>query len=459
MFSSYSQAVDALYRRINFESLAAGKPGGYSSGDFKLDRMRNLLEALDSPHEKIPAVHVAGTKGKGTTCTLVASILQEAGYRIGLFTSPHMYRIEERFQVNGQSPTPLRFTQMVNQLMPFLDKLDGPESQLNATFFEIINAIAWLYFLEEEVDIVVLETGLGGRLDSTIFCQPLVTAITSISLDHTKILGETIGEIAREKAGILKTGIPLVSGVLDPQAQQTIHEIAIQRDCPVVQLGRDFDYQTKNNWTQNNPVQQVQFDTKPADPEKELSFTLKQPGSPIAQNASLAVSIIQQLPKQKFNVSSQNIQRAICDVVLPLRFEILEHDPVTVVDSAHNQASIEAVIETAHQIFPGKFLTVILSVSHDKDYLAICRKLQGVDLVIVTNYLGNQRALSIGELKRAVLAACDANVMTANSPAEAWILAQQETVTQGVILATGSLFLAAEVRELVLQKPGSSSLT
>ena len=446
MFSSYTQAVDALYQRINFESLGTAGPGGYSSGDFKLERMKRLLAALDNPHKKIPAVHVAGTKGKGTTCTLVAKILQEAGYRVGLFTSPHMYRVEERFQVNFQMPTPQRFTRLVNFLMPLVDELDRNDSGLKATFFEIINAIAWNYFLEEQVDIVVLEVGLGGRLHSTIFCDPVVTAITSISRDHTRILGESLEQIAREKAGILKPGIPLVCGVTEPNAQRVIFDTARQVDSPVQQAGRDFCHRIEKAWDNSKRTQQVLFSSG----SKSVDVLLKQPGLAIAQNASIAVAIVHQLRNQNYEIPDEVIQQAILESPLPLRFEILAENPIIVADSAHNEASLESVLETASQAFPGKPLTMILSVSRDKDYQAICGKLRGVDSIIVTRYLGNQRALPVSELERAVVSSCDAKVMTAVSPAEAFNLACRKTDPDGVILATGSLFLAAEVREIVL---------
>jgi len=451
MFSSYEQAVDAIYRRINFESLSAGKPGGYTSGDFKLERMKRLLAAMGNPHEKIPAVHVAGTKGKGTTCSLVANILQSAGYRVGLFTSPHMYRVEERFQVNSEMPSPSRFTQMVNYLMPLVNELDQKEGGMSTTFFEIVNAIAWHYFLEEQVDIVVLEVGLGGRLDSTIFCNPVVTAITSISRDHTRILGETLEEIAREKGGILKSKIPLVCGVTDPIAQKTILDIASQRDCPVQQMGRDFNFRIKKTWEEQDRVQQVQYITE----SQQSTFSLKQPGTAVAQNAAIAVAIIEQLRKQNYQISEEELQKAVAESPLPLRFEILSEEPMLIVDSAHNEASVDSVLGTTSQQFPDKPLTVILSVSRDKDYLAICNQLRGIDLIIVTNYLGNKRALPIGELEKAVTDSCKTKTKTktktAPSPAEALKLAREQTDSGGVILATGSLFLAAEIRELVLE--------
>ena len=447
MFSSYEQAVDAIYRRINFESLSAGKPGGYSSGDFKLERMKRLLAAMDNPHEKLPAVHVAGTKGKGTTCSLVANILQAAGYRVGLFTSPHMYRVEERFQVNSEMPSPSRFTQMVNHLMPLVDKLDQKEGGMSTTFFEIVNAIAWQFFLEEQVDIVVLEVGLGGRLDSTIFCNPVVTAITSISLDHTRILGETLEEIAREKGGILKPKIPLVCGVTEPVAQKTILDIASQRDCPVQQMGRDFNFRIEKTWAEHDRVQQVQYIAE----STQTTFSLKQPGTAVAQNAAIAVAIIEQLRKQNYQISEADLQQAMLESPLPLRFEILSQEPMLIVDSAHNEASVDSVLKTTSQQFPDKPLTVILSVSRDKDYLAICKKLRGIDLIIVTNYLGNKRALPIPELEKAVTDSVNTITVTktALTPAEALKLAREQTGSGGVILATGSLFLAAEIREIV----------
>jgi len=449
MFSSYEQAVDAIYRRINFESLSAGKPGGYSSGDFKLERMKRLLAAMDNPHEKLPAVHVAGTKGKGTTCSLVANILQAAGYRVGLFTSPHMYRVEERFQVNSKMPSPSRFTKMVNQLMPLVDELDQNEVGMSTTFFEIVNAIAWLYFLEEQVDIVVLEVGLGGRLDSTIFCNPIVTAITSISLDHTRILGNSLEEIAREKGGILKPQIPLICGVTEPVAQQTILDIASQQNCPVQQMGRDFNFRIEKTWEEQDRFQQVRYIAE----SQQTTFSLKQPGTAVAQNAAIAVAIIEQLRKQNYLIPEEKLQKAMLESPLPLRYEILSEKPMLIVDSAHNEASINSVLKTTYQQFPDKPLTVILSVSRDKDYRAICNQLRGVDLIIVTNYLGNKRALPIPELEKAVIDSCNAKKITktAPTPAEALKLARELTGSNGVILATGSLFLAAEIREIVIE--------
>ncbi len=446
MFSSYQQAVDALYRRINFESLAAGKPGGYSRGDFKLDRMKRLLAAIGNPHIKIPAVHVAGTKGKGTTCSLVAKILQLAGFRVGLFTSPHMYRVEERFQVNFEMPSPERLTEMINRLMPVVDELDAHHKGMNITFFEIVNAIAWRYFLEEQVEIAVLEVGLGGRLDSTIFCNPAVTAITSISRDHTRVLGESLEEIAREKGGILKPKVPLICGVTEPTAQKTILEIAERLECPVQQMGRDFDFKITGKWEEQKRTQQVQYMAG----SDRITFSLKQPGTAVAQNASIALAIGRQLQKLGYAIPEAQMQYAFSESPLPLRFEILSEKPMLVVDSAHNEASVESVLKTISQHLPGKPLTVILSVSRDKDYPAICRLLQGVDLLIVTNYLGNRRALPIPQLKKAVADSCRVKILDAPSPADALALAREQTNPGGVILATGSLFLAAEVREQAL---------
>ncbi len=448
MFSRYDQAVDALYRRINFESLTAGKPGGYSSGDFKLERMKRLLAAMGNPHEKIPAVHVAGTKGKGTTCSLVAQILQRAGYRVGLFTSPHMYRLEERFQVNSAMPSPARLTKMVNQLIPVVEELDRNDAGLCTTFFEIVNAIAWLYFLEEQVDIVVLEVGLGGRLDSTIFCNPIVTAITSISLDHTRILGNSVEEIAREKAGILKTRIPLVCGVTEPAAQKTILKTARDLECPVQQLDRDFKFSIEKPWELRERIQRVQYIAESG----QSTFSLKQPGIAVAQNATLAVAIIQQLRKQSYHISDEAVQQGMINSPLPLRFEILSDRPILIVDSAHNEASVASVMKTTFQHFPDISPTIILSVSRDKDYQAICNQLQGIDLIIVTRYLGNRRALPVAELSKAVENSCKAKTVSATSPEHALQLAREQTDSDGIILATGSLFLAAEIRELVLKE-------
>ena len=239
----YQSASDFLFGRINYER-TPGVP--YRSRRFKLHRMRQLAARLGHPEQAFPAIHIAGTKGKGSTAAMVASVLAAAGYRIGLYTSPHLYRLEERFVVDGRPCDEETIISLLARLQPIVLELDEQARQQGdpqgPTYFEITTAAALVHFRDQQVDAAVLEVGLGGRLDSTNICLPVVTAITSISFDHTRQLGTTLAAIAREKAGIIKPGIPLITGVTQPEPFGVIEQIARDHDAELLALGRDFDF-------------------------------------------------------------------------------------------------------------------------------------------------------------------------------------------------------------------------
>jgi dihydrofolate synthase/folylpolyglutamate synthase len=237
-----STTPDFLLRRINYERTTTVP---YLSADFKLDRMRRLMSLLGDPHLGLKAIHIAGTKGKGSTAAMVAQILQSAGHRTGLYTSPHLDRIEERIQIDGQPCPADRFQALANQVEPAVEKLDAEAAAVGAngpTFFEVTTAMAFLHFAQANVAAAVLEVGLGGRLDSTNVCQPEVCIITSISFDHTRQLGGTLAAIAGEKAGIIKPHIPIVSGVVSPEPREVIATRAHELNAPLIQRGVDYDF-------------------------------------------------------------------------------------------------------------------------------------------------------------------------------------------------------------------------
>lgn len=239
-------AFDFLFGRINYERTSLVP---YSTGEFKLDRIRRLLAALGDPHKKFPAIHIAGTKGKGSTAAMMASILQVAGYRVGLYTSPHLNSLEERFVVNGQLCSEPEFVSLVQEIQRAVheiaeQELSGVSPPLGEhTFFEITTALGLLHFARQNVDAAVLEVGLGGRLDSTNVCLPAVCIITTISFDHTRQLGNTLALIAAEKAGIIKPGVPVVSGVTNDEPREVIRVIAAQQNAPLYERTIDFDTQ------------------------------------------------------------------------------------------------------------------------------------------------------------------------------------------------------------------------
>ncbi|TWT61053.1 bifunctional folylpolyglutamate synthase/dihydrofolate synthase [Rubinisphaera italica] len=450
MIDTYSEAVEWLYNRVNFERLGVGQ---YGRNDFKLERMQRLLEAIGNPQEQIPVVHIAGTKGKGTTATLVDSILREAGYRVGLFTSPHMFRIEERFLVNGCQISEERFLKLVSRMEDYVTQTREEAPELLPTFFEITTAMAWLYFIEEKVDLAVLEVGLGGRLDSTNLCRPLVTAISSISLDHTRLLGDTIASITREKAGIIKAGVPVVTSSTDPFVCEDLKAIAQQKGCSFQQIGHDFHAEIVKPWHEFDRFQTVRYSQTVLHETVSIEIQFSRPGQIYACNIALALACIEQLNQSGYEITNSQKQLGIRNASLPLRFEILQESPPILVDAAHNPAAFEALMEMLPEYFPNRPVTFILAISRDKDYVGMCQTLRGASSLILTQYLGNIRSLPTVELAEVVNQTGIHVTYNTESPAHALETALRVTPENGIIVASGSLFLAAEIRHLV--KPES----
>src|SRR3954469_14892456 len=287
--SARQAALDWLMGRINFERTAFVP---YQERQLKLDRMRQLLTRLGQPDAGMKIVHVAGTKGKGSTCAMIGGILTAAGYRTGVFSSPHLERIEERFAVDGQPCSSDELVALVNRLVPVVRAMDeeaaaeGDPAGL-PTYFEITTAMALVHFVEHQVDAAVLEVGLGGRLDSTNVCLPIVSVITSISFDHMRQLGNTLASIAGEKAGIVKPGVPVISGVTDMEPQAVIAQTARDHGCRLIQLGRDFTFE----YRAKSRIAELDFHYMVATQEHHLnSLTLAMPGRHQAANAAIALA-------------------------------------------------------------------------------------------------------------------------------------------------------------------------
>ena len=242
MLSDYQERLDYLYGRLNYEWLGMPRV----PAELKLGRMRRLLRRLGDPHLGLSIVHVAGTKGKGSTAAMMAAALNAAGVRTGLYSSPHLHRLEERFAVDGRPAEPEEVVALVDEVREAVDRVEleelGPR-ECRLTFFEITTAMGLLHFARRAVGAVVLEVGMGGRVDSTNVVHPLVSIVTSISFDHTRQLGHTLAAIAGEKAGILKRGRPAVSGERGEEARAVIRRVAAQRRSPFHELGTDFHFE------------------------------------------------------------------------------------------------------------------------------------------------------------------------------------------------------------------------
>jgi len=459
--SRRNAAHDFLLGRINYERMPVLP---YGQRQLKLDRMRQLLTRLGNPDAGLPIVHVAGTKGKGSTAALVGSILHAAGFEVGLFSSPHLESIEERFAVSGLPCSSDELVGLVDQLRPVVLAMDreadsSADCSLSPTYFEITTAIALLYFAQRKVDVAILEVGLGGRLDSTNVCQPAVTVITSISLDHTLQLGSTLGKIAAEKAGIIKPGVPVLCGPLDEEPRQVIAEIAKQHGCRMLEAGHDFShtYYPPHQLDQRKQLGQLDFSGTFVDQTVELTrLPLQLLGEHQAANAALAVATCMELQRQGWSISSESIRAGLAKLMLPARVEILGRQPTVVLDVAHNVASAQALVDVLTTSFATDCRILLLATSQDKDVPGIVRVLlPHFDRVIATAFQKNPRAVPADKLAQIL---CEqqatvnptAKVVESPTPLDAWHLAQQyaeeSAGDEPLICITGSFFIASELR-------------
>lgn len=445
-------ALEFLFSRINYERTTQIP---YRTGGLKLERMQQLLSFVGDPHLSLPVIHVAGTKGKGSTATMLATILQAAGYRTGLYTSPHLERLEERFVINGQTCTEAEFVRLAADLQRATNQLEARDP-LNRcpTFFEITTAMGLLHFARSRAEAVVLEVGLGGRLDSTNICRPKVCVITSISFDHMKQLGNTLGAIAREKAGIIKPGVPVISSVTEEEPRSVIADIAAANNAPLFQRGRDFDFRVATN--RDCGVMNVSYREPAEQSPYELGpLPVGMLGEHQAVNAATAIATLRHA-QEHFQVSEAAIRHGLATAKCPARIEVVRERPTVILDVAHNLASITALLAAIEARFTQQRRILVFASSRDKDYAGMLRLLlPKFDRVVLTKYVNNPRAVEPEELLTLAksVAGDDRDSIfkleLAAEPLTAWKRAQELAEADDLICITGSFFLAAELRSAV----------
>jgi dihydrofolate synthase / folylpolyglutamate synthase len=415
-------------------------------GDLKLDRMRALLRFLGDPHRGLRIVHIAGSKGKGSTAAMLAAVFRQAGYRTGLFTSPHLCRVHERFQVDGQpiSSDELRAALRDIQAVSLRHPLSG------LTFFEVATAAGFLHFRRRRCEAVVLEVGLGGRFDSTNVCQPAVSVISSISFDHTELLGDRLAKIAAEKAGIVKNGRPCVSGATAPEASAIIEHICRERRAPLRQLDVDFRFCSEPGSVGNKDIRQMCVEvTTAARQWPVLAVNLL--GSHQAANAAVAVATVEILRAAGWHLPDAAVAAGLAGVTWPARMEVVGRRPFVVLDCAHNVASAHAAVETLESSFPPGRRSLIFAGSSDKDVAGIFRVLAPhFSNAWLTRYSLNPRAVAPERLAALWHEAGGVGGSAAPAPAEVWHAARAAAGPEDLICVTGSVFLAGELRPLLM---------
>lgn len=460
--TALQKALQFLDGRINYERDRAVP---YRERDLKLERMREFLARLGDPQRGVPIVHIAGTKGKGSTAAMIGAMLSAAGHRTGVFTSPHLDRIEERIAINGQPCSPAELVDLVECVRPVVEGMDqeadlaGGE-EFGPTYFEIVAAMALLHFAKRDVEIVILEVGLGGRLDATNVCDPRVCAITSIGFDHTRQLGNTLASIAKEKAGIIKTGVPVVSGVTDPAPRDVIRQICRERGSPLTELGVDFDvqYHAPRHLEQDSALARFDFRSSGAYRQFNLEdLPLSLLGHHQAANAAVALAVLGELEKLRWKILEQAIREGLANVNWPARVQMLNRRPTIILDTAHNPSSVDALVRVLNESFSAKRRLLIFSASMGKDVRRMLKCLLGhFDEVILTRYLNNPRAVPVEKLAATARQLADNRCCVCAGPAEAWERVRSEATPDDLICVTGSVFIAAEMREQILARPIST---
>jgi dihydrofolate synthase/folylpolyglutamate synthase len=434
----YQKTLEYLYGFVDY-SLTRNFRN--APGLFDLGRMREFVDRLGAPDRAYPILHVAGTKGKGSVSALCASALQAAGYRVGLYTSPHLEDYAERIQVN-QVPIPhADLVALVDEIRPHIEAVP------KLTTFEITTALALLYFARCGSTAVVLEVGLGGRLDATNIVTPRLAVITSISYDHMGVLGNTLAEIAGEKAGIVKSGIPLVISPQPEEARLVFERIAAERLAPLVQAERDYAFvRTANSLAGQEFLvwkRQIGQDSPPAD-----AVRLKIPllGLHQVENAVTAYAALQVAVQNSFSLSEAQIQQGFEQVNWPARFEVLQQAPPLVVDCAHNRDSAQRLRASLQEYFPGKAVTLVFGASEDKDIQGMFDELLPyVNRLLLTRSF-HPRAAEPDNLA-ALAQGYGKPVSQVSEVIDALDDALQHADEETVVLVTGSIFVAAAVRE------------
>ena len=428
--SAYQQALDFLYSFVDYSLTRNFR---YTPEKFDLGRMVDFLHLLGDPHRRFPVIHVAGTKGKGSTAAMIASSLQAAGMRVGFYTSPHLQEFTERIQIDGRHIAEQALADLVENLKPFVTQIE------RLTTFVISTAAAFVYFARENVDVAVIEVGLGGRLDATNVVDPLISVITSISLDHTSVLGDTLAKIAFEKAGIIKPGRPVVMAAQAPEAREVIAQVAAERGCPLIEVGRDYHFEPGAHSLEGQDFQVWKTGETP--------FYLQMPllGLHQVENAAAAYAALRLAAQLGLPVTDEAIRQGFASVVWPGRFEVLRSLPPVIVDSAHNGDSAARLRQTLDDYLPGQPIVLLFGASEDKDIVGMYEALMPrVSRVIATQSV-HPRAAKAGEL--AALAERYGRPAQAVLPLEDALEMALEQAGSAAVLATGSLFIVGAVRD------------
>jgi dihydrofolate synthase/folylpolyglutamate synthase len=429
--TSYNKALDYLYSFVDYSLKHTSE---LVKAEFNLERMRDLMSLLENPERKYPTLHVAGTKGKGSTSAFMATALRSAGYKTGLYTSPHLQDFCERIQVNGESISHAELAELVDEIKPAVARIPF------ITTFELTTALAFLYFAKVKVDYAVIEVGLGGRLDATNIITPIVSVITSLSLDHIAVLGNTLALIAVEKAGIIKTGVPVVSSPQKEDALQVLEKTAEDHSSKFFLVGRDWNYREERS---SMDGQDMEIWNKGGE---RVRLHLQLLGNHQVQNAATAYAGLQIARKAGLEITDEDIIKGFAQTFWPARFEIVRKEPPVILDSAHNQDSAEKLHHTLDEYFLGRKSILIFGASEDKDVASMFAEWKPILSKIITTRADHPRALDPEQLANLAQEQGIPFEVTQSVKVALDRALDIADRTQEIVLSAGSMFVTAEVR-------------
>ncbi len=433
--SAYNQALDYLYSFVDYSLKHASE---LAKADFNLERMRELMAALGNPQDAYPTIHVAGTKGKGSVAALCASALQAAGYKTGLYTSPHLQDFCERIQIDGEPIPHAELAALVEEIKPAVAQV------AKLTTFEITTALAFLYFARSKANAAVIEVGLGGRLDATNIITPCVSVITSLSYDHTAVLGETLTLIAGEKAGIIKPGVPVISSPQKDEALAVLEKVSAERGCELTLVGQDMTFKLLEH---SLDKQSFEIMDEGGRMKNEKGGHLTHLNIPLlgTHQVENAVTAYAALKASGLEVSDEAIRKGFAEVRWPGRFEIVSRKPLFVIDSAHNRESAEKLHQTLDDYFPGKSVIWIFAILEDKDASGMLEELAPRITKIIATQPDHPRAL---ETEKLIQLAQKAGIQVEEAKSTAGALERSLELAgeDGLTLSAGSVAFAGEMR-------------
>jgi len=456
---TYPETIKYLEFFVNYEKI----PVYPYKESLKLERIKEFLNIIGNPQGGLKCIHIAGTKGKGSTCAFISYILRASGYKVGLYTSPHLSDFKERIRIispkteNQKQTTDFEgmisaddLADLVTKLKPGIDKYNQSSKYGSLSFFEVYTALAFVYFKEKEIDFAVLETGLGGRLDATNVVDALVCALTPVSYEHTQKLGDTLREIATEKAGIIKTNpkslptgqagqIPnpkfiVISAPQEEEVRRVIRKKCQEAGAELNEIGKDIKYQK----TEDGFKVKTKFG-------RYENLKIRLLGEHQLVNATVAIGVIGALRLHNIDVSADSIRSGLYNTCWPGRCEVISREPLVVLDGAQNIASSKALKEAIKENFKYKKLILVLGISNDKDIRGICNELYELADEVILTKTNNLRATEPEILAQYFIPKA---VSITSNVEEARNLAYHIAKEEDLILVCGSLFVVGEFRNV-----------